>query len=349
MQQVCSKLALRGSNMSKKISRFVQRAQNLARVEEFLLLAQAPIKQIEMAQKLNITPSTLSRTLAQLGAPKPEGRGVAIKRTDDGRLYIDKTRYLNNVKLNLDEAMVVFLAVRLLARYADKPNPHTVSALKQLSLALRKISPVIADHIALTSEKLVRQTNDEAKTYVRSFEALTRAWSSRTRVRIMKRDDPHHHSRLFEPYFIEPSMIGYLTYVIGYDHFHHEIRTYTIERLSSVTPTLDTYTIPESFDALKKLAGAWGVNWGDGSQTTEVALRFTSLRVAKRIRESNWHETQEIEDLPDGGCVLRIKVGSTLEMKPWIRQWGPDCEVLSPLDLRREIAEEMKCAGEIYK
>jgi predicted DNA-binding transcriptional regulator YafY len=35
-------------------------------------------------------------------------------------------------------------------------------------------------------------------------------------------------------------------------------------------------------------------------------------------------------------------------MKPWIRQWGHDCEVLSPSDLRREIGQEMKAAGALY-
>lgn len=43
-----------------------------------------------------------------------------------------------------------------------------------------------------------------------------------------------------------------------------------------------------------------------------------------------------------------LKVGATLEMKPWIRQWGYQCEVLSPPELRAEIAEEMRRAAGIY-
>ena len=37
-----------------------------------------------------------------------------------------------------------------------------------------------------------------------------------------------------------------------------------------------------------------------------------------------------------------------LEMKPYILGWGPQCEVLAPEGLRREIAEEMRRAGELY-
>jgi predicted DNA-binding transcriptional regulator YafY len=35
-------------------------------------------------------------------------------------------------------------------------------------------------------------------------------------------------------------------------------------------------------------------------------------------------------------------------MKPWIRQWGYECEVLSPPELRAEIAEEMRRAAAVY-
>jgi len=66
------------------------------------------------------------------------------------------------------------------------------------------------------------------------------------------------------------------------------------------------------------------------------------------VRETTWHETQRIEALPDGRCLMRVMVGSTQEMKPWIRQWGPDCEVLAPAALRAEVAEEMRRAGALY-
>jgi len=43
-----------------------------------------------------------------------------------------------------------------------------------------------------------------------------------------------------------------------------------------------------------------------------------------------------------------VQVAHPLEMKPWIRGWGPDCEVLAPAGLRAEVAEEMKRAAEVY-
>jgi predicted DNA-binding transcriptional regulator YafY len=103
--------------------------------------------------------------------------------------------------------------------------------------------------------------------------------------------------------------------------------------------------IPDDFDARSLLGRAWGVMYGD--ETTVVTLRF-SPRVARRVKESIWHESQHLEDCPDGGCIMRVQVAHTLEMQPWIRGWGADCEVLAPPALRAEVAEEMRRAAEVY-
>jgi proteasome accessory factor B len=135
--------------------------------------------------------------------------------------------------------------------------------------------------------------------------------------------------------------------VIGFDHLRQAIRTFKVERLERVEPTSEQFEPPGDFDPHAFLLNAWGINWGSG-ETVEVRLRFPPGRVTQRVKESEWHISQRVEDLPDGGCILAVRVGATLEMKPWIRQWGADCEVLSPAELRAEIAEEMRRAAEIY-
>jgi len=87
------------------------------------------------------------------------------------------------------------------------------------------------------------------------------------------------------------------------------------------------------------------VIWGE---ETEVKLKF-SPKVARRVKESVWHPSQGIEDLPDGGCLLTVRVGSTLEMTPWIRGWGPQVEVLAPQGLRDEFREFANQLYEMYR
>ncbi len=327
----------------RAMSRTTKRATRLKEIEEFLLARRRPVAIRELAQRFGANRSTIYRSLADLETEWD----VPLRHEPAGHVWIDRERYLTHVRLTLDQTTAVFLAARLLARYSDKPNPHAVGALNKLSIALEHAAPHIARHVARTSERLDRPLTESQREYLQCLEALTRAWADGVRVGLVQREAPELE-RLFEPYFIEPSAWGFSTYVIGFDHYRHDLRTFKVERLLRVRLTADTYTIPESFDPYEKLAGAWGVNWGAGGEPTEVVLRFAAGRAAERVRETNWHETQTIEDMPDGGCVLRIVVGSTQEMKPWIRQWGPDCEVLAPAALRTEIGEDMRRAGQVY-
>ncbi len=330
--------------MARRQTRNMNRAARLEELEVYLVsLRGQAARMADLAKRFAVDRTTMHRMINDL-----KDRNIPVTRDKQLGVWIERDYYLVNVKFTLHELLAVFLAARLLARYSDKPNPHAMKALRKLSTAFALVSKQISAHIAQTSARLDRPMTESAQNHLHCLEALTRAWAYGTRVRMYTQEKPNIE-RLFEPYFIEPSAVGYSSYVIGYDHYRQEIRTFKIERLACVFDTNDTYTIPTTFDPYQKLAGAWGVNWGKSDETSEVTLRFSPGRASERVRETHWHESQRIDDLPDGGCRLTIRVGSTQEMKPWIRQWGPDCEVVLPEALRQEIAAEMAQAAELYE
>jgi len=57
--------------------------------------------------------------------------------------------------------------------------------------------------------------------------------------------------------------------------------------------------------------------------------------------ESEWHPSQEINDLVDGGWLVAVRISEPTEMKPWMRGWGAEVEVIfiatmrSPLRSKR--------------
>jgi predicted DNA-binding transcriptional regulator YafY len=97
--------------------------------------------------------------------------------------------------------------------------------------------------------------------------------------------------------------------------------------------------IPPDFDANAYLANSWGIMRGVG--LTEVVLQF-SPNVAALLRERTWHPSQTIDELADGGLLLTVRVSDPREMRPWIRSWGADVEVLEPAELRTEMAEQAR-------
>ncbi|HLB45688.1 MAG TPA: transcriptional regulator [Anaerolineales bacterium] len=310
-------------------------------VEELLFHAgDAGISLAAIAKRCGVNRTTIHRDIRKL----MDG-GVPIW-SDKGRYGIDRTNYLPAVRFNLHEAMALFLAARLLTRYADSHHPHVARGIEKLAAVMPR--DLIQQHM-LKAAAVVR-TRRELPELTRILERLTEAWANRKRVRLWEKPKENKPAveRLYEPYFLEPSGVGYSLYVMGYDHLRKDIRTFKIDRLARVEPTEEPFAAPADFDPYKYLHNAWGVNWGSGNQPVEVRLRFPSGRVADRVRESEWHYSQKREDLPDGGCILSVTVGSTLEMKPWIRQWGKDVIVLAPEELRREIAEEMREAARLY-
>src|SRR2546421_4196589 len=288
----------------------------------------------ELAREFHVDPTTIFRDLSVL-----ESMGTGLIK--QGRRYIlDHRRSLHNIKLSLNELLAIYLAVRLLSRHSDEHNPHVVKALEKLADTLRTKSPLIARHIEQAATAVrSRQTRRE---YVEALEVLTQGWAEGRKVRLRYRSYTKDETteRTFAPYFIEPSGIGYACYVIGYDELRDAIRTLKIERVYEAQLTEERFTIPENFDPQRLLASAWGVIWRDEGEI-EVTLRFAPS-VVRRVKESIWHHSQRIEDLPDGSCLFIVKVGSTQEVRPWIRGWGAAVEVLEPVEFREEMLKEVR-------
>ena len=144
-----------------------------------------------------------------------------------------------------------------------------------------------------------------------------------------------------------PALCGrFSTYVIGYASWFDAVRTFKVERILDAELLEEGFDVPEGFDGPGLLAGAWGVWWGEEAQ--EVVLRFAPGVATRRVKETVWHASQELDELPGGGCELRVSVGEPLEMVHWIRGWGPLVEVVAPQWLREQIAREAEEVVGVY-
>ena len=111
---------------------------------------------------------------------------------------------------------------------SDEHNPHVVTALDKLAIA---VPEPISGYMVRTAERVRARPLNER--YIQVLEAITIAWSLQRRVRLWYRS-PHSGQvwqRDFSPYFVEPSGAGYACYVIGFDEWSGEIRTFKLERL----------------------------------------------------------------------------------------------------------------------
>jgi predicted DNA-binding transcriptional regulator YafY len=317
------------------MSRLSSRTSRLRDIETMLLMTPNGLPVNSIAERLTVTRRTVYRDLNFL-----EEQGVPLWQKD-GRFGINRTRYLANVRLTFHEAMALVLAGLLLSRTIDERNPHVIAA-------LRKLGGVLPQNLVSQLDRAIERIEAQSSDYrpIAVLEALTEGWGTGHKVRIQYRSprSGEIRPRTIAPYALEPTPSG--IYVIGHDEWADDLRTFKLDRLEKATVLNQPYQIPDSFNLEAYLATGWRIMAGETQQT--VVVRFTA-EVASRVLERQWHATQQVEHLANGGCVLRVQIAEPLEMKPWIRSWGAEVEVLEPEWLRQEIMSDLYHALAAYK
>ncbi|HJT59975.1 MAG TPA: WYL domain-containing protein, partial [Ktedonobacteraceae bacterium] len=323
-------------NVSNNMNHAESRSQLLDQVERLLRMSHKPLSQAEIARSCGVNRSTISRLEQSLIK-----RGVPLRYDEQNHWYIDRSAYVTSIKLQLDEALSVYLACRLLVRYSDKPNQHIVVALEKMAVALDTISRPLGNHINNTTQALRSRLPATPSHHQQILETLGQAWMEGRVVDMQYRPlhakQPFRHR--FAPYFLEPSAIGFSTYAIGYSDPPGKLRTRKLERIESIVLTNETFEIPANFDAVKLLEGAWGIWFDEEDKPTPVTLRF-SQKVERRVRESHWHPSERTEPQLDGTLLWHAEIDAVEEFIPWVRSWGIDCEVFEPAELRQQMSGE---------
>jgi len=268
---------------------------------------------------------------------------MPIFQAGKGRYGIEKKYFLPPLHLSVPEAVVLFLASRLIARWSDAYDQAVVSAFTKLADLLPQ---PIARHVAATMLTVGQaELNDQ---FVRNFAHVAQAWAD---GRVVEFDyepgDGETRRARVRPYFLEPDAAGRSVYLIGFDETVGALRTYKVERIRSSTLTADRYQIPDAFDPDRFLANSWGIWSSETTATADVRLRFDAS-VAHRVREVVWHRSQRLAELPDGGVELTVTVAGIIEIRPWILSWGDAVEVLDPPGLRTSVRDVVRRAAARY-
>lgn len=313
------------------------KAQRLQRISAFLYRHPRGLTAGELARLCGVHARTIQRDLRDL-----EDTGVPLTDNDSTppRYSVIEGYYIPPVHLELGEAVALYMAARLLSRHPDAAGAPIADALAKLATILPE---PIAAHVHGNIQELASREQDTL--FTRVFGTLILAWAGGRAVRIRYRgsDNATQEYTLY-PYLLEPSGTYGSVYVIGHCCERQALRTFKVERVLEARLLPETFDVPADF-SLGLLDSAWGVMYGE--ETNQVALRFNSS-ATWRIKETHWHRSQILEELPDGGCVLRVWVAHPEEMTYWVRGWGPQVEVLEPDWLRAQIAAEARQLAGLY-
>ena len=321
--------------------RFATKLERISQLEQLLLAYPEGLSQAEIARRLQVHRSTVHRYLADITSYLPVFENGT-------KIAIDRDSYLNNVRLTVHEIMVLHLATRLFLNHIDKISPHGYTALLKLGNCLHHYSQTLSDFILATAKALEQRKSQADPIFIKVLEDLTRAWSDGLWLRLdyFSRQSAEIHTYDFAPYFVEPYAAGLSLYTVGYCKQKERIITLKVEHIRKTDLMSERYTIPPSFSPARLFKKAWGIWFGESSPQ-KVSLKF-SPQVATRVAETCWHQSEQKTRLADGSIKWEAEIAEPLEMLPWIRGWGADCEVLEPQELRKLLADEARRLGQIY-
>ena len=298
------------------------------------------IKESEIAEQFhNVNRKTVNSYLRELS-----DKGFLYK---EGLYWYYNEGYrpiiLRKLELKAEEAMTLYLATRLLVKHTDRRNEIAETVLMQIASVLHDDAGV-HESILLSVQELLQRPEEE------NFQDVYRLvmYATLYKVALEINYQPYRRTpfkTIIHPYLIEPSGIGYATYVIGYNVEMDTLRTYKLERIRHAQVLSgQRFEIPTDFPGLDILKNAWSIFHGD--ETINVTLRFHP-DVVQRVRETNWHHSIELTE-NKRYVIMKLQVADTTDLIPWIRGWGANCEVLEPTELREEMEGEARALAKLY-
>jgi predicted DNA-binding transcriptional regulator YafY len=315
--------------------------QRLERIALLLMRNARGLTEGEIADEVNLDRRTVNNYLREL-----DYQGKAYKSGIYWFPFALRETRLRPFDLSPEEAVTLYLGARLLSKQQDKRNEPAETALLKLASVL-KADAGVGDEIEQAARELAQRPVQ--KDYQPIFRDIVRGYIYRKKIEIAYR--PLNWNRSFQTtfstYLLEPSPIGFTTYLIGHSSIVNKWRAYKLERIESIRLTHEEYAVPPEFPGLDILRNAWSIVMGE--DIIRVVLRF-SLKVKARVLETRWHPSQQTHDDPERPDWLRwqVDVADTLDILPWIRSWGADVVVLEPKELRETIMGETKAMAEKY-
>jgi proteasome accessory factor C len=134
-------------------------------------------------------------------------------------------------------------------------------------------------------------------------------------------------------------------YLDAWDEGKDALRSFSIDRIRRAT-VLDerALDVPEA-ELDDHYATAYGIFGGKADKV--AILRFTPER-ARWVADEQWHPQQEGRWLEDGSYELAIPYRDSRELVMDVMRQGADVEVIGPIDLRREVSDQVRLTAARY-
>lgn len=310
----------------------------------------------EMAARTGVTTRTIRRDLDAL----QEAGFPLFDETHEGKKYwlLEQRpfRRLDDTGFTIAELSALYFSRTLVECLASTPfHEHVRGAFEKLAGALTPGMRQFLDRLPLAiqakaepgsrtagGERLLNPKGAAARS-ARIAQLLDAILHHR---RVVMRYDSFSSGRLKE-YAVEPHRLIFAQgglYLMAFVPEYEAMRTFSADRVRSLSVTDERFE-PKEIEA-DVFAHSLGVHQGTPPERIEIEF---DPQIARYVKERLWHESQQVEDLPDDGVRVVLQVSNDRALRSWILSFGPLVRVAAPAELaaqiRQEIGEALKRYG----
>jgi predicted DNA-binding transcriptional regulator YafY len=300
--------------------------------------AQPGITASELAQKCEVNVRTIFRDLDVLSLVTPitnEGKGTGYR-------FLGKF-FLYPLDFTPEEARAIQLLPSILDE--DQTPPGLATALDKI-LATHKKEKSSQNELIENIASIIQMGTPAYRQEIPNFlqpiiQAILDQRTLDTDYHSQWRNETS--SRRIDPYYLVPRDQRF--YLIGYCHLAQDVRTFRISRFIRVNVLEDAPFDKSGFQIKTYLRNTWSIEQGE--KLIHFKVRF-SADVARYIKEEELFVHPRMKDLPDGGLLFEVTVNNEKEFLRWVLQYGPEAEILEPLDVRDALRTQLDTWRRLY-
>lgn len=300
----------------------------------------------DMARDAGVGTRTIWRDMAAL---QEAGFPLASEKGPDNRtrwtLLSLPLKSLHNPGLTLTEICSLYMSRALLATMPGAAFSDGLAGLmtkveKSLGPRLREFLDQLPGVIRVKPGARKTHQKDYAEIVARLIDA-----TSSHRVATMQYFSASSNRE--KTYEVHPYHVAYFDgglYLVAYVPEYRQIRNFAAERIRKLVVTERTFTPPGPVESGSPFAASLGVNDG---RPERIEIEFAP-RVARYVREREWHASQKLQEMSDGSLRLTMKVCRDWALRSWVLGFGPHARVIAPSALATEILEQLEEARDGY-
>lgn len=135
-------------------------------------------------------------------------------------------------------------------------------------------------------------------------------------------------------------------YLIAYCNERQGIRVYGLDRITRLDTNGKTFKMPRKFDVDELFSTSFGIYLPEGKAQT-ITFKTTESE-ARFIRDLPLHRSQVEKGTENGMVVFNIFVCPDRNLIMEFCRYGSRIEVISPVEVRNSVANELRAAAERY-